>query len=108
MAKIDMDRQGKSVKGTTVVSPKAVLKALTVSTVEATEEKVIRMRHGASVALDAPLPTVHGGNEALEDELMLLEFQLFKAMKAKAMAAKAGPSSTVKSKIVGALGRKKP
>ncbi len=74
------------------------------------EENVIRLRQGVSVDLTAALPTAHGGNEALEDELMLLEFQLFKAMKAKAQAAKAQatPASSAKSKIVSALGKKRP
>lgn len=86
----------------------------------AAEEKVVRMRYGARADdLKAPLPQAHGGNEALKDELLLLEMQLlrgFRQHKATAQTAKnrvvaqapaPGVDGKAKDKIVRALRKKK-
>lgn len=75
------------------------------------EEKVLRMRYGAKVDTRAPLPKAAGDNEELGDELLLIEMQLFRAMKAKRGAplsvVPAPARSATKSKIVSALKTKK-
>lgn len=77
------------------------------------EEKVLRMRYGAKVDPRAPLPKAAGDNEELGDELLLIEMQLFRAMKAKrglplsVVPAPAPTRSATKSKIVSALKTKK-
>lgn len=74
------------------------------------EEKALRMRYGAK-AEDAPLPSASGGNEELEDELMVIQMQLFRAWK-QHLAAKNGmrvepAASRTKDKIVRALRKKR-
>lgn len=74
----------------------------------AIEESALRMRHGVGVDSRAPLARASGGNEALEDELLLLELQLLRAVKARegqANAVAPKPSRT-KEKIVRALRKK--
>ncbi len=77
------------------------------------EEKVLRMRYGAKVDTRAPLPRAAGDNEELGDELLLIEMQLLRAMKAKrapALALAPAPApmrSAAKDKIVRALKTKK-
>jgi hypothetical protein len=67
-----------------VIAAETVRKALSKATdLTATEERVLRMRHGAPAGdLRAPLPQAHGGREELKDELLLLEMQLLKAYRA--------------------------
>lgn len=92
-------------------------------TLTAEEEKVVRMRQGAGVDLAAPLPRAAGNNEELQDELLVIEMQLMKAMRARtgqtATGSKVKPAalaatrvsdkaiSRTKDKIVRALRKKK-
>lgn len=80
------------------------------------EERALRMRHGAGVEKDAPLARAAGDNAELADELLVLEMQLMKAMRARTQpparaAVVAAPGANVdgraKDKIVRALRRKK-
>jgi hypothetical protein len=82
-----------------------------VTTLTAREEQVLRMRSGLSVPRNVPLPSVAGDNQELADELLLLELQLLRAVKARAAAVRARPTATrspAKDKIVRALKKKKP
>ncbi|MEW6432787.1 MAG: hypothetical protein AB1730_14885 [Myxococcota bacterium] len=104
-----MERKGGS---TAVVTAKTVATALTRTATTAREEQALRMRYGARVELDAPLPQAHGGNEELADELLVIEMALLRAVKHRAAQAKAAakataPKNATKSKIVGALKSKK-
>jgi hypothetical protein len=97
---------------TAVVTAQTVATALKKTATTAREEQALRMRYGAKVALDAPLPQVHGGNEELKDELLLIEMTLLRAVKHRAAQAKAAarataPKSATKRKIVAALKSKK-
>lgn len=118
-----MERKVGSSTTVTAREVKAALEKATTLTSE--EEKVVRMRHGAGAASTrAPLPRAAGNNEQLADELLLIEMQLMKAMrartgqtvsannKAKAAPAKAAATVTVtgnrtKDKIVRELRKKK-
>jgi hypothetical protein len=105
-----MERKGGS---TAVVTAQTVATALTKTATTAREEQLLRMRYGASVARDAPLPQAHGGNEELEDELLLVEMTLLRELKRRAAASKAptskaaAPKNTTRAKIVNALKAKK-
>ena len=84
----------------------------TTRTLSAEEERVLRMRHGGKVAKEAPLPRAAAGNAELEDELLVLEMQLLRqlrARKAPAATARVEPAgdSRTKDKIVRTLRRKK-
>lgn len=100
-----MERKGSS---TAVVTKELVSTALRTATVTAREEQALRMRYGASVDKKAPLPQAHHGNQELADELLLIEMQLLKGLKAHQ-----GPGSkttatkgAVKSKITARLSKK--
>ncbi len=112
--------------GSSTVTAKEVKTALEKTrALSAEEEKVVRMRHGAGAASTrAPLPRAAGDNEALGDELLLIEMQLLKAMRARAGGkpvasannkrpvlpaepAKAASTNATKDKIVRALRKKK-
>lgn len=105
-----MERKGGS---TAVVTTESVARALTKTTTTQVEEQALRMRYGAKVDLEAPLPKAHGDNEELGDELLLLEMRLLSALKRqKAMAqghkpAPAKVRSAAKAKVVAALKSKK-
>lgn len=106
-----MERKGGS---TAVVTTETVARALTKTVTTPAEEKALRMRYGAPVELDAPLPRAHGDNEELGDELLLLEMRLLSALKRqKAMAQGQKPPAAAKarnatrSKVVAALKSKK-
>jgi hypothetical protein len=107
-----MERKGGS---TAVVTTETVARGLTKTVTTPAEEKALRMRYGAPVELDAPLPKAHGDNEELADELLLLEMRLLSALKRqKAMAQGGGKPAaapkarnTTKSKVVAALKSKK-
>ena len=94
-----------------VVTAEEVTTALKSRVANQEEEKVLRMRYGSKVETRAPLPRAAGDNEELGDELLLIEMQLFKAMKAKrgpALAVAPAPArSAAKDKIVRALKTKK-
>jgi folylpolyglutamate synthase/dihydropteroate synthase len=104
-----MDRKGGS---TAVVTKEQVIMALEKAKTTAAEEKALRMRYGAPVERTQTLPTAYGDNEALGDELLLIELQLLKAVKAhRAAQAKlapvAAPKNAAKDKIVRGLKAKK-
>jgi hypothetical protein len=85
---------------------KAIDKARTLAS---DEEKTLRMRHGAGVAVDAPLRRHGEGNQEVQDELLLMEMQLLRAwrMHQKQMARAVAPQpSRAKDKIVRALRKK--
>src|SRR5690349_8791992 len=65
-----------------VVTAEAVKEALSArrTSLTATEENAVRMRHGVRVEDPrAPLPQKHGDREEIKDELLLLEMHLLKA-----------------------------
>ena len=93
---------------TAVVAAAEIAVALEVKTVTSEEEKTLRMRHGAKVELNAPLARAAGDNQELGDELLLIEMQLMRAMKARSAPAVAVTQrSPEKDKIVRALRKKK-
>lgn len=103
-----MERKGGSTVAVTSEQVKrTVAKTRTLSPAE---EKTLRMRHGAGADLSAPLPRAAAGNAELEDELMLVEMQLLRAMRARqggaAATARAPAAASAKSKIVSALRKK--
>lgn len=105
-----MERKGGSTVAVTSAEVKRVVGK--VQTLSPAEEKTLRMRHGAGSELTAPLPRAAGGNAELEDELLLIEMKLMRAMRARQGAAvlpgRAAPAaSPAKAKIVGALKRQK-
>lgn len=70
--------------GSSTVTAKEVEKGLNrARTLTQEEEKVVRMRHGAGADRAAPLPKAAGGNAELADELLVIEMQLLKAMRAR-------------------------
>ncbi|MBN8469409.1 hypothetical protein JYJ95_23155 [Corallococcus exiguus] len=105
--------------GSSTLTAKEVKAALEKSTtLTAEEEKALRMRHGAGApSKSAPLPRAAGANAELADELLVIEMQLMKAMRARtaAKASKApaavptreAPANAAKDKIVRALRAKK-
>ncbi len=105
-------------KSTATVETTDVTRALARSSprkgmLSSTEEKALRMRHGASVERAAPLPMQGEGNPELKSELRLIELELYRAYKqhmaAQAEAKRAAQpavvptSSRAKEKIVRAL-----
>ncbi len=92
-----------------VVTAEEVTTALKGRVATQEEEKVLRMRHGARVDLREPLPRAAGTNAELGDELLVIEMQLFRAMKAKRAGPAAVPSvrNAAKDKIVRSLKTKK-
>ncbi len=109
--------------GSSTVTAKEVKAALEKTrTLTAEEEKALRMRHGAGASSTrAPLPRAAGDNEELGDELLVIEMQLMKAMRARAAAktpatkaaapeaprARETAANPTKDKIVRALRKKK-
>jgi hypothetical protein len=108
--------------GSSTVTAKEVKAALEKArTLTSEEEKVLRMRHGVGApSPQAPLPRAAGNNEELADELLVIEMQLMKAMRARTGQTKTGSkpkvaasrasepsSSQTKEKIVRALRKKK-
>lgn len=116
--------------GSSTVTAKEVKAALEKTrTLSAEEERVLRMRHGAGASSTrAPLPRAAGDNQELGDELLVIEMQLLKAMRARAggkpvasgnnkqvmtpaapapTPTKAAGSNATKDKIVRALRKKK-
>jgi hypothetical protein len=104
---IDMERKGSNAA---VVTAEEVTTALKGRIATQEEEKVLRMRYGSKVETGAPLPKAAGNNEELGDELLLIEMQLFRAMKAKrglALAPAPTTRNAAKDKIVRSLKNKK-
>ncbi len=111
-----MERKGGN--RTTVVTADEVRAALLrARTISSEEEKALRMRHGVGATdLKAPLPRAAGGNSDLADELMLIEMQLLRGMRARAQGRTtsipnlnrvSAPRNVAKDKIVRALRKKK-
>lgn len=100
-----MERKGSS---TAVVTKEQVATGLETATISAREEQALRMRYGATVDKKAALPQAHGGNEELADELLFIEMQLLKGVRAhRGQTTKAVTSkSAVKSKIAAKLSKK--
>ena len=92
-----------------VVTAEAVTTALKSRVATQEEEKVLRLRYGAGVDVEAPLPRAAGNNAELADELLVIEMQLFKAMKSKRTGPVLVPSirNAAKDKIVRSLKTKK-
>lgn len=95
-----MERKGSN---TAVVTKELVTTGLETANTTAREEQALRMRYGATVDAKSALPQAHGGDEALADELLLIEMQLLRAVKARAGVAS---KSSVKSKIAAKLAKK--
>jgi hypothetical protein len=95
--------ESKGGRSAAVVTAETVKKALSKTTdLTATEEKVLRMRHGASAGDPrAPLPQAHGGREELKDELLLLELQLLRAYRAHRST-----KETARNRAIPAAGQK--
>jgi hypothetical protein len=91
---------------TAVVTAEEVAVALSrTRTISSEEEKALRMRHGVRVDPTAPLARAAGHNAELADELLVVEMQLMRAMRARNTPAPA--HSPNKDKIVRMLRRKK-
>lgn len=92
--------------GSTTVTAKEVKAALEKTrTLTSEEEKVVRMRHGAGASSKtAPLPRAAGNNEELADELLVIEMQLMKAMRARTGQTK----SATKPQVAAARASEKP
>ena len=93
-----------------VVTAEEVTTALKGAIATQEEEKVLRMRYGSRVQTQMPLPRAAGANAELADELLVIEMQLFKAMKAKRGGLSLAPAPTrsaAKDKIVRGLKTKK-
>lgn len=95
---------------TAVVTKEEVVAGLKHANTTSTEEKALRMRYGAPFDLKAPLPKAAAGNQELEDEMLVIEMHLLRALKhRKAMAVKAAapvlatPRNATKEKIVSKL-----
>lgn len=104
-----MERKGGS---TVAVTSEQVKRTVSkVQTLSPSEEKTLRMRHGAGADVSAPLPRAAAGNAELEDELLLVEMQLLRAMRARqggaTPTAKGPVASRAKDKIVRTLRRQK-
>lgn len=93
-----------------VVTAEEVTTALKGRVATQEEEKVLRMRYGSKVETGMPLPRAAGANDELADELLVIEMQLFRAMKARrglAVAPAPTARNSAKDKIVRALKSKK-
>ena len=86
-----------------VVTAETVQVGLAKVRTTAEEEKVLRLRYGARVDPRAPLPRAAGNNAELADELLLIEMQLLRGLKAHQGKATRG---AVKSKIAAKLSKK--
>jgi hypothetical protein len=99
-----MERKGSS---TAVVTKELVATALKTATTTSREEQALRMRYGATVDKKAALPQAHNNNEELADELLFIEMQLLRGLRAhQGKGVKAATKSAVKSKIAAKLSKK--
>jgi hypothetical protein len=74
------------------------------------EERVLRLRHGVSPDAQAPLARVAPADSELGDELLVLELQLLRVLRSRAVqaaAARGTADPATKSKIVRALRKKR-
>jgi hypothetical protein len=100
----------KQTTGTVEVTTEEVRTKLSKAKLAPAEERVLRMRHGVAADRAKPLPRAAGGNAELEDELLVIEMQLMRQLRARAGAPARAPEvqdSKTKDKIVRALRRKK-
>ena len=100
----------RKVGATTVVTEevRAALVRAPALTVE--EERVLRLRHGVAPDAHAPLARVVPVDSELGDELLVLELQLLRAVRARAAHAAAASGTadpSRKSKIIRALRKKR-
>lgn len=95
-----MERKGNN---TSVVTKELVAEGLASGSLPQREEQALRMRHGVTVEKKTALAQAHGGNESLADELLLIEMQLLRGLRAKAGVTS---KSAVKSKIAAKLSKK--
>ena len=103
-----MDR--KQTVGTVEVTAEEVRTQLGKAKLAPVEEKVLRLRHGVAADRAAPLPRAAAGNAELEDELLVIEMQLARQLRARSAAPQRAPEvhdSKTKDKIVRALRRRK-
>ncbi|MBX7100792.1 MAG: hypothetical protein K1X89_23970 [Myxococcaceae bacterium] len=92
-----------------VVTAETVQVGLAKVRTTAEEEKVLRLRYGARVDPRAPLPRAAGNNAELADELLLIEMQLLRGLKARTqatMGTATAAKGSAKDKIVKALKKK--
>jgi hypothetical protein len=104
----------RKVQGTTTVTAEEVRPALArANALTPEEERVLRMRLGVGVSDPlARLPKAAGGARELEDELLLIEMQLFRSqrrgpMRAPETTSQASQEHQAKSKIIRALKAKR-
>lgn len=99
-----MSTERKGHNGAAVLTAERVARGLSKVTVQ--EERALRMRFGVRAAPGEPLPTAHGANAQLGEELRAIELQLFRAMKRRESGTVARPSASsnpAKDKILRAL-----
>jgi hypothetical protein len=101
-----MERKGGSTAVVTTAEVATALKHARVSTLEA---NTLHMRHGLKVETRAPVGEAEGASDELRDELMLIELQLLKSLRAHraADAKRTAPRNATREKIVRALRNKK-
>jgi hypothetical protein len=103
-----MDR--KQSRGTVEVTAEEVRTQVGKAKLSPAEEKVLRLRHGIAPDRAEPLPRAAAGKADLEDELLVIEMQLMRQLRARNVVAQRPPElhdSKTKDKIVRALRRKK-
>src|SRR2546426_655623 len=107
-----MERKGGNT--TVAVTADEVRAALSKArTVTSEEEKALRMRYGAQVEKTTELPDAAEGNQELGDELLLIEMQLMRAWRRRAIEMRAhqphrnGTRNVVAEKIIRGLRKKK-
>lgn len=88
---------------TAVITKEQVATGLKSAELSSREEQALRMRYGVAVEKKSALPQAHGGKESLADELLLIEMQLLRGLKAR-QGTKA--KSAVKAKITARLSKK--
>lgn len=102
-----MERKGTERKGSTAVVTKELVETgLKTANTTNREEQALRMLYGVSVGRKHTLPQVHGGNAGLADELLLIEMQLLKGLRARQATKVAATKNAVKSKIAAKLSTK--
>lgn len=94
---------------TAVVTAEQVKVALKKSSVAFApdEERLLRLRHGQGVDLQAPLARAAGSNQELGDELLVFEMELMRRFGARPAARATPTRSAAKDKLVRALKAKK-
>ena len=102
-----MERKGGT---STVVTEEFLAGLVRAPALTVEEERVLRLRHGVSPDANAPLARVVPADSELGDELLVLELQLLRAVRARAAQAAAASGTadpSRKSKIIRALRKKR-